>query len=239
MFTFKSYTEAPEFMQQAHELGGELTPAFLLSDPVSTDLWPRLSIDYAEHQLAVIDETRQTAIGVVNSIPLPWSRPLSELPDEGWDWALANANASGNWQCALLAAILPEYRGRGLAEQALTAAKQLGRRFGHQGMLVPVRPTRKSEFVHMPMTEYLEKRKEDGTLFDPWIRLHLTLGAELLHVCQRAMSIKLTWDQWIEYGAEPSSEADELVIADGLVPIRRQADGTGLYVEPNVWMVHV
>jgi hypothetical protein len=81
----------------------------------------------------------------VNTIPLSWSQPLTQLPQEGWDWAVATASHDGNWQCALLAALLPEYRGRGLAEQALTAAKHLGHSLGHQGMLVPVRPTRKSE----------------------------------------------------------------------------------------------
>jgi hypothetical protein len=64
------------------------------------------------------------------------------------------------------------------------------------------------------MAEYLAMYKADGTVFDPWVRLHLALGAQQLHVCERAMSIQMPWEEWIQYGS-------------------------GLYVEPNVWMVHL
>jgi GNAT superfamily N-acetyltransferase len=236
MFAFQPCNDNPQLAEQCFNIGEQLTPAFLLNDLVNIAHWPRLYQEFPHYQLGIIDTIRQTVIGVVNTIPLAWHAPLSELPEEGWDWALANAHADGNWLCALLAAIDPAYRRQGLAQQGLRAAKLMGHELGHQGMLVPVRPTRKAEFVHLPMAAYLKKRNSEGKIFDPWQRLHLEMGAHLIKICHRAMTIQLSWAQWLEYGAVGT--ADELTIADGLVPIQRQTDGSGLYVEPNVWLVH-
>ncbi len=240
MISFKTYAEAPYLAKSADEIGYALCPGFLLTNPNDINNWPRLRQEFAAYQVVIVDDNQQQPIGVINTVPLNWQASLEYLPEEGWDWALANAELGGNWHCILFIAIIPAYRGQQLAEKAVQIAKQLGQTYGHQGTIVPVRPTRKKCFPTMSMAAYLEKHHEDGRVYDPWLRLHLKLGAKIIKICHRAMTITLSLEEWFKYGAVPhKDDPQELIVPDGLVPVRIiSGKNIGIYEEPNVWLVH-
>jgi hypothetical protein len=80
----------------------------------------------------------------------------------------------------------------------------------------------------------------DGSLpFDPWLRVHARLGAELVRVCPQSMTVSGTVAEWEEWTglAFPDSGAYVVSGAVDLVTIDREAD-LGRHVEPNVWMHH-
>lgn len=240
-FGIKNYADFPDLADQGQSLGNSLTPGFLLADEADVKYWPRLtSEEFLSYQFVITDKRAQLLVGAVNSIPVVWNGPLDMLPDEGWDWAIANGSSDGNWLCALLVAILPAYRKLGLAEEALRTLKKIGQQSGHQGVIVPVRPTRKPEFPHLPMEEYLTKKSHDGSHYDPWLRLHLGLGGRMIKICPRAMTVRLPIETWRQYGAQDDKAFEnQMLITDGLVPIKILPDeGVGLYEEPNIWMVH-
>ena len=56
-------------------------------------------------------------------------------------------------------------------------------RAGLDALLAPVRPTLKERYPLTPTERYLSWRRDDGQLFDPWLRVHERLGAEILGVC--------------------------------------------------------
>src|SRR4029453_8284487 len=90
-----------------------------------------------------------------------------------------------------------------------------------------------------PMDRYITWRRPDGTLLDPWLRTHERLGAEIVKIAPESLRIPGTVaesEEWTEM-AFPESEA--YVAPGALVPVEvaRERDG-GVYVEPNVWMVH-
>ena len=79
--------------------------------------------------------------------------------------------------------------------------------------------------------------REDGLPFDPWIRLHHRLGAELLAAAPESMVISGSVTEWESWTGMSFPEDGDYVVPGGLVPVCFE-DGVGRYVEPNVWMRH-
>jgi len=87
------------------------------------------------------------------------------------------------------------------------------------------------------MERYVRWTREDGLPFDPWLRVHARLGAELLEVCPGSMRAEGTREEWESWTGISFPDDGEFVVPGALVPVSF-ADGRGIYVEPNVWMRH-
>jgi hypothetical protein len=108
---------------------------------------------------------------------------------------------------------------------------------GFRSLIAPVRPTWKERYPLIPLERYARWTREDGLPFDPWIRVHARLGAELLEVCPESMRIEGSREEWEEWTGMALPEDGDYVVPGGLVPVRFLG-GHGAYVEPNVWMRH-
>ena len=84
-----------------------------------------------------------------------------------------------------------------------------------------------------------ESPREDGTMLDPWMRVHERLGARVATPLPRSLRITGTVAEWESWTGMAFPESDRYVFPEGLAPVRidRAAD-RGFYWEPNVWMVH-
>jgi hypothetical protein len=89
------------------------------------------------------------------------------------------------------------------------------------------------------MERYIGWRRPDGAHFDPWLRTHERLGAEIVKVAPRSSTIRGSVAEWEEWAGMAFPESGTYVVdgALALVEIERERD-EGIYVEPNVWMVH-
>ena len=106
---------------------------------------------------------------------------------------------------------------------------------GLSAVVAPVRPTWKERYPLIPIERYVGWRREDGTHFDPWIRIHERVGGEILVAAPRSMTITASAADWEDGPACASRRRP--------VRLRRLAplvvrEGVGTYVEPNVWMIH-
>jgi len=86
-----------------------------------------------------------------------------------------------------------------------------------------------------PIKRYVRWTRDDGTAFDPWIRIHLRLGAAPGPVLPKSLRIAATirdWEMWT------GMRFPESVFPEGLstLPIDTNLD-RGEYWEPNVWLV--
>ena len=110
---------------------------------------------------------------------------------------------------------------------------------GLSDLIAPVRPNQKSRYPLTPIERYITWKRPDGFPLDPWLRVHARLGAEIVRVCERSMTIPGTVAEWESWTGLSFPDSGEYVVPDALVPITidREAD-QGLYVEPNVWMRH-
>jgi hypothetical protein len=139
--------------------------------------------------------------------------------------------------CAVVATIVPQYRGHGIAAVVVGRMTKLAAAHGLDGLIAPVRPTWKERYPLTPIERYIEWRREDGFLYDPWLRTHERLGAEVLAPAPRSMTISGTREEWESWTPLQFPEDGEYVVPGALAPVRFE-NGTGTYVEPNVWMRH-
>jgi hypothetical protein len=82
-------------------------------------------------------------------------------------------------------------------------------------------------------------RRPDGTQLDPWLRTRERLGADIAKVASESVLVTGTVVEWEEWTEMALPESGAYVVSGALVPIEidRERD-EGIYVEPNVWMVH-
>ena len=106
-------------------------------------------------------------------------------------------------------------------------------------LIVPARPTWKSRYPLTPMDRYAYWTRKDGLPFDPWIRTHVRLGAELLTVAPESLRITGTVAEWEGWTGMAFPESGDYVIPRGQVPLKIHRDADqGVYVEPDVWLRH-
>jgi GNAT superfamily N-acetyltransferase len=197
----------------------------------------------AEFHFYAWDEEREEVVGVGNAVPASWDGDAASLPDGGVDAVVEGRFAEGapapTVLCALQILIAPECRGQGLSSRMIRRMTEIGRDHDHNTLIAPVRPTLKHRYPLTPMERYIGWRRPDGTHFDPWLRTHERLGAEIAKVAPRSMRVPGSVGAWEEWTEMTFPETGAYVVPDALVPVEidRERD-EGLYVEPNVWMVH-
>ena len=220
-----------------------LWPEFMYHDAVLERLFGRVISDYAEFQFYAWDDEREEVVGVGNALPASWDGREERLPDDGID-AVVEARFSAeppaaNVLCALQILIDPEYRGQGLSRRMIERMAEIGRDHGLDTLIAPVRPTLKDRYPLTAIERYVTWRRPDGTHLDPWLRTHERLGAEIVKVAARSMTVSGTLAEWEEWAEMTFPESGAYVLPGALVPVEidRERD-EGLYEEPNVWMVH-
>jgi hypothetical protein len=175
------------------------------------------------------------------SIPLRWGGSISDLPD-GFDGAIARGFDPGeaNVLCALVIAIPRDLRGQGISKAAVQAMRGLAHAGGFGALIAPVRPNWKDRYPLVPIERYALWRRDDGSLFDPWMRVHEQLGATVVKPEPRSLKVIGTvreWEAWTEM-AFPQTGTYWFPGGLATVTIDRARD-EGSYWEPNVWMCHM
>jgi len=238
-------SEISDFNAWVWEFNRKNWPEFMFKDPVAAACWLALEQQFSDYQFALTDKSTSAIVAQVNSLPLAWDSPLDELPETGWDWALQQGvsdRKSGKpsmIQCALQIAIGPEYRGQGISAYALQVMKQIGREKGLTCLVAPVRPNRKADYPAMPIVEYVRWTIEDGLPFDPWLRVHVRAGGEIIKVCRQSLTISGSVREWEEWSGMSFPVSGSYEVPGALTPVTidREID-SGLYIEPNVWVRH-
>jgi len=166
-------------------------------------------------------------------------REARELSDRGWTWAMETffGNSQMNCLCLLAANVDPAHRGQGLAEALLQKGKEVARANGLKAMIGPVRPTEKDQFPEMSFADYIQLRREDGALHDPWLRLHARLGAEILNICRESVVVKASLARWQQWTGHTFTASGLYSFPQGLAPLDVDLPSSvGVYREPNVWV---
>ena len=221
-------------------------PEYNLHGDALNRWWDHLSEDLPEFQFVLYDETHDVVVAEGHTGPFWWDGSDETLP-AGIDAAIAQifaqvrAGEPLNTLCALAAEIPREGRARGLAAQLLTAMRGIAERRGLEHFVAPVRPSLKERYPLTSIERYVRWRREDGQLFDPWMRLHERLGARagVATPLPTSLAINGTVHEWETWTGMAFPESGEYVFPEGLalVHIDRTVD-RGSYWEPNVWMVH-
>ena len=240
---------SPRDLEDYRELAGEITeaswPEFMLHDPIANENWHELFDRFEEYQFAMLNTETNQMVAMGNSLPFHWDQEISELPEGGWDWIFLKAvedhknGIEPNIQAAIQVAIRPEYQGQGLSKTMIQAMRAIGQSKGFGNLVAPVRPSQKSKYPLISIDDYIKWKNDEGLPFDMWLRVHVRLGAKIIKPCHEAMTIRGTRAEWEEWMGMKFLQSGKYVIPRALNPIKMNMEkDEGVYVEPNVWMVH-
>jgi hypothetical protein len=234
--------QRPELAAAIHDLHRRVWPRFLQHSNYGGRYWGRLFTDFAAYQVVLLDGDEVAAVG--NTLPLPWDGTVAGLPDS-WDemmerGALATERGQRATTLAASAAVVaPERQGQGLSRLVLRGMKAMAADHGFDALVAPVRPTLKSRYPLTPIERYAAWTDAAGRPFDPWLRTHARLGAEIVRLAPRSMLIDGTVAEWEEWTAMRLPESGDYIVPGALQPVTidRERD-RGEYFDPNVWMRH-
>jgi len=240
--TVYTHRQRPELAAQIDDFGA-LWPEFIFHGQAAAHYYHHTKTTFADFNLYLCD-AEDTLVAVALAIPLAWDSQIETLP-EGWDAALERGVCDHEQSrrptalCALGIMVSRARQRQGWGAQALRSIKAVASAQGLQTLIAPVRPTLKSSYPLTPMDRYIRWRRNDGSPFDPWIRLHWREGATISTIAARSMVISGSVAEWETWAGMRFPDSGPYVIPGALVPITidREAD-VGSYVEPNVWMTH-
>jgi hypothetical protein len=242
-FSMHTAAERPDLWERGIP-SGSVWPEYNLHGDVLNQWWGHLDEDLADYQFVLYDEAADEVVAEGHTGPLWWDGSDATLPP-GIDDALvdifarARSDEPVNTLCALAAESPREGRARGLAVQILGAMRTIAERRGLTHLVAPVRPSLKERYPLAPIERYVEWRRDDGQLFDPWMRVHERLGARIAGPLPESLRITGTVAEWESWTGMAFPESGDYVFPEGLATVHIDRDGDrGSYWEPNVWMVH-
>jgi hypothetical protein len=239
-----SLAERPDLVPLVNAPDLDPGPEHAYYDPVGIEFWPRLYETFPDYQTGLLDEGRLIAKGC--SIPLRWDLPDSELPDEGWDFALRQgfsdyeADHTPTALCALWIVVSSEHRGAGLSSVMVRSLRDTAARHDLPVLYAPVAPTRKADYPLIDIRDYARWTLGDGrSPFDPWLRVHWRVGGTILHPCRRSMLVPGSVSDWERWCGLPIPGSGRYVLPRTLAPVDVDFEANlGVYTEPNVWVRH-
>jgi hypothetical protein len=229
--------------RSAEEITG-VWPEYNLHGDVLNEYWGRLEEEFADFQFVLHDEEADLVLAQGHSIPCAWDGTVAGLP-AGIDGLVEDAfrlRAAGGAPTALSALAIeipPVHQRKRLSEPMLGAMRDIAARHELADLIAPLRPTWKERYPLMPVERYAAWTRADGLPFDPWIRLHVRLGGELLGPEARSLRITGTVAEWESWTELPLPESGSYVFPHGLAPLEVDRDrDRAEYWEPNVWVRH-
>ena len=242
-YTLLTARDAERFRELVNRMPRAEGPEFLEHDRSVVQYWSLLNEAFPDNQFCLVDEGTGMAAGFGRSIPLSFDGDWIELPAEGLDWALEKgfadqaAGRKSTVMSALYIEIAETHRGRNLSAQMLATMREIARSQGFAHLIAPIRPSLKSRYPLIGIETYLNWKTPEGLPFDPWLRVHVRAGGQVLLPCPRAMLVEGTRGQWANWTGMAFPGDGDYIIPHGLVPVRVRGD-LGEYVEPGVWVLH-
>jgi hypothetical protein len=216
-------------------------PHFLLQDPVWDTCFAAALEQSPELQLFLLDDDDEV-VAIANSVGIAWDGSPDHLP-AGTHAAMLQARddvAAGRADtlCLVQVLTLGASRGGGRAAAVAQATKDLAGRLGWRHVS-PIRCSLKDRYPLIPLADYVHWTRDDGSVFDPWLRVQVREGGSIVKVCEDSLVIEGGVDAWQAWTGLEFPGPGQYVIPGGQVPLKIDAQrAQGLYSEPHVWVVY-
>ncbi|MBI5836968.1 MAG: GNAT family N-acetyltransferase [Candidatus Eisenbacteria bacterium] len=238
-----SLAERPDLREAMNAHNRAAWPELMFHDPVANRLWGNLYEHFAGFQLLLLEPGGRPC-AAANSAPLRWDGTDADLP-AGWDDQFERtvadraAGREPDTLGALQIVVAGSRRGDRLGGRMLGALRSLAGERGFRALIACVRPTLKDRYPTIPIERYAGWTRDDGLPFDPWIRLHARLGGRIARAAPRSMTIPGSVQEWEKWAGMAFPGSGDYVVPGAAAPVRMDREaGTGVYHDPNVWMVH-
>lgn len=234
--------ERPDLVEESFTLGpddeiGYFSPAGWLYSCAADTRWAAFTLVFLR---------ANEVVARASTIPFRFGdSDRDTLPLDGFDgvvrWAAEDVLTGRVPNClaALEISVSVKVRGEGVSSQVLTAVRELARSHGFAEVVCPVRPTEKTKHPRVAMADYAAMARDDGLPSDPWLRVHVRAGGEVLHVAPFSMVMTGSIAEWQERTGLALEVDGETELPGALVPILvNHRQDLCVYVEPNVWVRH-
>ncbi len=238
-------TDQPNQLELTDPLTEKAWPTYMLNDPVANVNWSKLFDFFPEYQFIFVDPDNDEIVAIANSIPLAYKDSFENFPETGWDYILQkgvddfNNKTVPNIMSALSIVITQNYLGKGISKLVLQEMRKIGIAKNFSSLIAPVRPNLKTLYPIIPIEEYITWKNKDGNHFDAWLRVHESIGGKIIKVCHEAMRIPGSHSEWESWAKMKFPATGSYTVKGALVPVEIDRENeTGLYIEPNVLVVH-
>lgn len=233
--------DTPKATASVEALGAVAWPTFLHHGDIRN--WSRLFEQFARYQVVLVGDSGEV-VGVGHTVPIDWDGTVEGLP-ESIETILQRAvrlhegGGRATTLSALAIIVAPDHQRQGHSERILQAMRALAVSEGMRSLIAPVRPTLKSEYPLVPFQRYVEWKRDDGLPFDPWLRVHVRLGASPLKIIPEGVVVEGTVKEWESWTGMSFFDSGEYVVPGALQPVAiSRTAGMGRYADPNIWMEH-
>ena len=203
--------------------------------------WSRYYDELSEYIIVLTDDG-DALIGGGFTVPNSWSGELDGLPptiEEIVENGLESKGTPVNTLIPVAALVDKNHRGENLSTEILKQMKKLAVQKGFQHLVIPVRPTWKTRYPLQSIETYSKWQTQDGLFYDPWLRTHQRLGAEVMKCVDSTLKIEGTIEDWEKWTGMIFPESGEYIVRGALQPVHMDIESNiGVYNEPNVWMQH-
>jgi GNAT superfamily N-acetyltransferase len=239
--SYKTFTlsERPDLEKQVKEINREAWPKFVLQNDI--EYWHLMFGVFAPYQVLLCD-SRDVLLGVGLSVPVVWNGTLDDLPHQIGAGLLRAGDIyqkgmKPDTLLSIAVMVRKDHRNYGLGSAVIQAMRTLARSYQCDSLIVSLRPTLKSQYPLTPMERYVQWKKDDGEPFDPWLRIHIRLGAELIKVNQNVLTVTSSVAQWETWTRMRFPESGRYIVPGALEPVDIDCENNlGRYEEPGVWM---
>lgn len=239
--SFNNLTENQ--LAQYRQVVAEAFPAIIQNSEIVKNDWEKVERYFPSYQRILLDEA-QSIIGLICTLPFHWTKPLSELPMDGWDWLMGQgisdfeSKIAPNYLGGLQIVINKNHKGKGHSKMFIAEGKRIMQSHGFENFVLPIRPTMKSQFPEMPMIDYISY-KENDKIFDPWIRTHMNSGAKVINVCNNAMNVKGDISFWESLVGAKIKKSGSYKVEGALNLVSVDIESNlGEYREDNIWIYY-
>lgn len=235
--------EAPELAEEAARRFTEGWPEFIFHDEVSARYDERRRAAFADWEFYLVTRDGQL-VGGCWGVPLTWDGTIDDLPG-GFTDSLARSvgqhepGIRPNTFVLLAGAVSSTEQGKAHSATLVKLIRTRAQNAGFTRMIAPLRPTLKPKYPLTPIDEYLSWTRPDGLPLDPWLRVHVRLGATVLASAPASQTITAPVTDWEKWTGLALPATGDYIIPGGLAPLSvDRAANQGIYTEPNIWVQH-
>jgi GNAT superfamily N-acetyltransferase len=218
-------------------------PVFEFQSDSGKIYWTKLHQDFAAYQFCLLDEQEQV-IASCFAIPFDWDGTNANLP-AGWDSVMAKGfqdRAQGiqpNALSLLAITVSQAHQGQGLSKLILERVKAYVKQQQLDYLVAPVRPVLKQFYPLTSITDYADWKTKEGKVFDPWLRVHLGMGASLVKFAPQSLTIAGTVADWEGWAGMKFPVSGEYVVSGALSTVQVSVEQDQVtYYQPNIWLQH-
>lgn len=217
-------------------------PVFEFQSYSGKTYWTKLHEMFTQFQFFVSLDDQ--VVASCFAIPFNWDGSEETLPS-GWDKVMEKGftdqenKICPNAVSLLAITVSPEHQGKGLSKIILDNVIKHVNNHHFEYLVAPVRPVLKQFYPLADISDYAEWKTKEGKVFDPWLRVHLAMGADFVKFAPQSLTIEGSISEWETWTKMKFPVSGDYVIPGALSTINFSVEeDKATYYQPNIWLKH-